>query len=258
MPLWRQVSVGRLLAAVGGLCLCLPLLSCGSTGDFGRPKPNVATATLWPLLAQATLAIREEPESWGATTDDERELRDRAWHFLMPQFRQNRFIEVLAEMRVHRILPAVTSVDRTEYLGMLLGDAAFRSLASRYRRLAEDIEADRALIFAFRSIFMRVKEADRIRVRSFGYVRDITAGEIDDASIRVEENVMLERWVQRELCHRIETYRYALERLVLMGPMREAIYAEQGLLGLAPECVAYAGRGGAKLIVNGRPLVRKG
>ena len=236
-------------------CAALALTGCGSsTGDFGRVKTGYLTGTYWPLLGQAAIAYRGEPESWGATTDDERELRDRAWHFLMPQFAQNKFDDTLAEMRVQRILPSITGTNREIYLNMLLSDAAFRSLASRYRRLAEDIEADRLLIGQFHATFARVKEADRIRERSFAFVTDLTPGEVDDARARVYENVMLEQWVHRDLCYRIEMYRYALERLVLMGPMREAIYAEQGLKALAIECQlssGHVGRGAP------RPLITK-
>ena len=235
------------------------LTGCGSqTGDFGRVKTDYLTATTWPLLSQVAIAYRGEPESWGATTDDEREMRDRAWHFLMPQFSQNKFDDALAEMRVQRILPSITGTAPDIYLNMLLSDAAFRSLASRYRRLAADIEADRALIAQFHALFRRVQEADRIRQRSFQFVHDLTPGEVDDARARVFENVMLDQWVKRDLCYRIEMYRYALERLVLMGPMREAIYAEQGLLGLAPECPGLFGQDGAGLRIGGKVLVRKG
>ena len=237
----------------------LALAGCGSqTGDFGRAKTDYLTALTWPLLSQAAIAYRGEPESWGATTDDERELRDRAWHFLMPQFSQNKFDDALAEMRVQRILPSITGTAPDIYLNMLLSDVAFRSLASRYRRLSEDIEADRALIVQFHALYARVQDADRIRERSFNFVHDLTQGEIEDARSRVYENVMLDQWVKRDLCYRIEMYRYALERLVLMGPMREAIYAEQGLLGLAPECPALFVKGGAGLRIGGKVLVRKG
>ena len=230
-------ALSRLSRLPYGLALLLATAGCASdVGDFGRIRTGYANGSYWPLLTQSALAYRGEPESWGATTDDEREMRDRAWHFLMPQFAQNKFDDLMAEMRVQRILPPITGTNPAIYLNMLLSDAAFRSLASRYRRLSEDIEADRSLIGQFHSIYARVKEADRIRERSFGFVKDITLGEIEDAKARIYENVMLERWVHRDLCYRVEMYQYALERLVLMGPMREAIYAEQGLKSLALEC----------------------
>ncbi len=232
------------------------LSACGSsTGDFGRPQTGYATSAYWPILATAAKAWRDDPDSTGPTTDDERELRNRAWHFLMPQFPQNKFDDMLAEMRVESILPPVTGTDREIYLNMLLSGDPFRSLASRYRRLAEDIEADRALIISFEQNWALVKEGDRIRERSFSHVHDLTQSERNDALARIHENLNLHRWVYRDLCYRVDMYRYALERLVIMGPMREAIYAERGLAALALHCAPPAAISSP---IQRRALVRKG
>ncbi len=222
------------------LCAVSILLAgCGSTtGDFGRPQAQYANSAYWPILSQAAKAWREEPQTFGGNTDDERELRNRAWRFLMPQFPQNKFDDLMAEMRVEGILPPVTGTNKEIYLNMLLGGDPFRSLASRYRRLAEDIEADRLLIGEFKLTFARVREADRVRRRSLDHVTELTEGERLDTLARIEDNILLNNWVHRDLCYRVEMYRFALERLVLMGPMREAIYAERGLKALEVECKA--------------------
>jgi hypothetical protein len=217
----------------------LALTACGSsTGDFGRPAPGYVNSSFWPLIATATKFYRDQPESYGANTDDERELRDRAYHFLMPEFPQNKFDDMMAEMRVQGILPPVTGTARELYLGMLLSRDPFRSLSSRYRRLSEDIENDRLLIVSFKQTYQRVTEADRIRERSFAHVTGMQPEERIDAVARMRENTDLNAWVHRDLCYRIEMYRYALQRLVLMGPMREAIYAERALGSLGTECPA--------------------
>jgi hypothetical protein len=218
-------------------CLFAPLSACGyAQGDFGRPNPQYTNSSYWPIVAQAAKAWREEPQSFGGTTDDERELRDRSWHFLMPQFPQNRFDELMAQMRVDGILPPVTGTVKEIYINMLLSADPFRSLASRYRKLAEDIEADRLLIGEFKLIYARVVEGDRVRRRSLEHVHELTEGERADTLARIEENIALDKWVHRDLCYRIDMYRYAVERLVLMGPMREAIYAERGINALSAEC----------------------
>jgi hypothetical protein len=220
-------------------CLFAPLAACGyTTGDFGRPHSQYTNSSYWPIIAQAAKAWREEPQSFGGTTDDERELRDRSWHFLMPQFPQNRFDELMAQMRVDGILPPVTGTVKEIYLNMLLSADPFRSLASRYRKLAEDVEADRVLIGEFKQIYARVVEGDRVRRRSLEHVHELTDGERADTLARIDENIALNKWVHRDLCYRIDMYRYAVERLVLMGPMREAIYAERGVNALSVECQA--------------------
>lgn len=240
-------------------CLSAPLIACGyTTGDFGRPQAQYTNSSYWPLLSQAAKTWREEPQSFGGTTDDERELRNRSWHFLMPQFPQNRFDELMAQMRVDGILPPVTGTVKDIYINMLLSADPFKSLASRYQRLAEDIEADRLLVADFKQIYARVVEGDRIRRRSLAYVHDLTEAERLDTLARIDENIALERWVHRDICYRIEMYIYALERLVLMGPMREAIYAERGINTFKLECQAPpAGGLGLKAAGNGKRLITK-
>ena len=163
----------------------------------------------------------------------------------------------MAQMRVDGILPPVTGTVKDIYLNMLLSSDSFKSLASRYQRLAEDIEADRLLIADFKQIYARVVEGDRVRRRSLEHVHDLTDAERLDTLARIDENIALERWVHRDVCYRIDMYIYALERLVLMGPMREAINAERGINTLKLECqAAPVGKTGLKA-GNGKRLITK-
>lgn len=218
-----------------GFLVVLPLTGalagCVETGDFGRPR-----ATLWTDLAERTGAVaavvRGEPVSGSPLTDNETELRDRAWRFLMPAHERAWFIRAFSELTRTRVLPASMHPENVATYHAALMGAEGRSPASRYRRLGDDIAADARLIAPFASVAGRVLEADRVRLAALPHVRDLRVSEIRDAAARVAENRCLMVWVRREANLRLASYRYALEHLVIEAPQTEAIGAERALTAL--------------------------
>lgn len=217
----------RILAG-GAAILGLALGACVETGDFGRPR-----ATVWSDLTERTgtvaATLRGEPVSGFMLTDDETELRDRAWRFLMPAHERAWFTRALSELTRTRVLPpAMHPVNPAVYHANLMG-GDLRSPASRYRRLGEDILADAKLIGPFAAAAGRVLEADRVRLGALPHVSDLRMAEIRQAAARVAENRCLIVWVRREAGSRLAAYRYALEHLVIEAPQTQAIGAERAL-----------------------------
>jgi len=222
----------RLAGACGAL-LALSLIGCTETGDFGRPKPSFLNDVALPAAGTFAAAARGEPVSPYVLTDDERELRDRAWRFVMPAHERAWFESILANLLRTRILPAsLQPADRTAYHRALMGDS-FRSRASRYRRLSEDAVADLKLIGPFAVVAARVIAADRARLRGLAYVHALHEDDAHDAAARVAENRCLIGWVRHETLVRLESYRFALEHLFIAAPQNEAIAAERSLAQLA-------------------------
>jgi hypothetical protein len=117
----------------------------------------------------------------------------------------------------------------------------FRSAASRYRRLGEDAAGDTKLIGPFAGTALRVMAADRVRLRSLAYVRDLDDAQVHYAVTRVAENRCLIAWVRHESQARLESYRYALERLLVEAPQNEAVAAERELARLGAQRQALDG-----------------
>jgi hypothetical protein len=215
------------------LCLAagLGLAACTETGDFGRPKPGLFTETIAPYTGTVAAALRSEPVSVAMLTDDEQELRNRAYHYLMPAKERSYFDRVLADLSARRVLsPDLTEQAESEYY-QTLTSRTDRSPRPRYQALREDLEADRLLMGPFVAVACRVKEADRIRLKAAERLppddvsRSLAEG-------RVGENEMLTGWVFGEMKTRVTGYRYALEHLVVDSPDRDAVKVERTLIAV--------------------------
>jgi hypothetical protein len=226
------IAVGSLGAVLAG---------CVETGDFGRPRATLVSEYVLPFTGSVAASIRGEPVSSSPFTDDENELRQRAWRFLAPAHERLWFERQVAELTRTRILPASAHpADPTAYHDALLSEGA-RSPASRYRRASEDMHADDKLIGPFLRTAQRVAAADEVRLRSLAYVRDLSAEQLEDALARVVENRCLLAWVRTEIAKRASSYRYALEHLLIEAPQGEAGPAERTLLKLEAHVATLQG-----------------
>jgi hypothetical protein len=250
----------------------LVLAGCAGSGDFGRPKASLWTDAVLPATGSLAAQTRGEPVSHYAYTDNENELRNRAWRFLMPAQERFWFEAVVVELVRTRILPVtMTPYDKTSYYRGVMHET-FRSPASRYHRIADDASADAKLIGPFAVLAKRVIAADRVRLRSLAFVQDLAEDDAYQAAARVAENRCMIAWVRHETARRLESYRYALEHLLIEAPQNEAITAERVLRKLAAHMgildelsvppladAACAGDAGpVDLIVRERPAVAPG
>jgi hypothetical protein len=225
----RQMIGARGLTVAFGLLLA----SCAShhTGDFGRRSNNVVTNGILPQAGLVRSWWKGEPVSLYPFTDDEIELRDRAWRFLMPSHDKANLQMALAEMSYTRALPPIPHSGLNHYHLVLMTED-YQSVASRYAKLGSDVEADRQLMIPFSQITARVCYADRIRIERLNSVRDLTPIQREQALARVVENRMLVEWVRRDMRRKASAYRYALEHISIEAPMRQSIQAEQAVIAL--------------------------
>ncbi len=223
----RPAAFAAVIAAATALAGC----NQGHTGDFGRRADNVVTNTILPKAGLFSAWARGEMVSLYPFTDDEIELRDRAWRFLMPSHDKAYLQQKLAELSYSRVLPPIPHSGRNHY-HLLLMSEDYRSAASRYHKIGQDIEADRLLMVPFSQTAARVCAADRVRVASLKHVKQLDEVQAEQALIRVAENRGLVDWVRRDMREKAAAYRYALEHVTIEAPMREAIKAEQALIAL--------------------------
>jgi hypothetical protein len=268
----------RALAAICGLTLALG--ACVERGDFGRVKTHSAWNEAVFAAGTVSAVARGVPVSPFAFTDDEEDMRGRAWRFLTPAHDRRWFDHLVAELVATRIVPPEAfAEDITAYhRGLAAADA--RSPASSYRRLSEDAMADARLIEPFATVASRVLTADGVRLRSLGHVGYLNPDDVAYAHARVAENRCLIAWVRAGLGARLRAYRFSLEHLVIETPQADAVPVEHALqslgrarkvldgLGVSPldnaacagsvEEVAIAPPAEARPIRSERPVVRKG
>ena len=218
--------------APAALLLALFLAGCVETGDFGRPKPHSTWNAALSTTGSVAAVPRQEPASPFPFTDDEAELRNRAWRFLVPAHERAWLDRALAELVATRVLPPdAAPVDPAGYHAALAGTDA-RSPASRYRRLSEDAAADARLLPPLAEAARRVLAADRVRLRALDAAGSIEPDAALGARARVVENRCLLAWVGLGLDGRIRAYRYALEHLTIETPQADAVPAERSLTRL--------------------------
>lgn len=266
--------------------LALPLIGCvQSTGDFGRARPGFTQNALLPYTGLLAAGYREEPASSYALTEDEKEMRNRAWNFLMPEPDAPRGAWQERHMAFHRLLPPrehdVTLFHRTimggPFLGTYVGDSpvvrrhanwgdSFASLVSRYNRVKDRIAQDHALMPQFRQVAAQVTQADHVRLRSLDSVGNLTAEQRTEAMARICENALIIARVNWAFHDKAAQYRYSLEHLLVEGPEREAIPSERVLMAFEADIGRFtkgtllpdACKAEMPPVMTPRPLVRKG
>ena len=261
-------------AALGRFTLLAILLpaslgGCVERGDFGRVKPSVWNDAVGQTGAIAA-RLRGEPVSASPVTDDEDELRNRAWRFLVPGRSRPWFDLALAELVATRVIPpdAVEPDVSAYHRGLMESEG--RSPVSLYRKLSEDASADMRLIDPFGANAARVLAADRTRLSALARMADLDPDQAADARTRVVENRCLIAWVTSATAFRVTAYRYALDHLVIGAPQQDAVPTERAIARLRSErtrldalgirsLAACLGESEIVLWPAGRPvLVRKG
>ncbi|MFD1705039.1 hypothetical protein ACFSCV_18695 [Methylopila henanensis] len=229
---FRASAPGARAAALV-VCLSAALAACAPPrGDFGRAEPSLVNDRWLPLAGRKAAQARGEPVSSYRYTDNEKAMRALGWAVVMPAHEGQRIGAVLAELRRTRILPQERArIDKADYVRALLR-VDYRSSVARYARLQEDIEADTARVEPFFQAASRVAEDDRVRLRALAAVPEVEPDEVANAEGRVDENRLLEAWVQIAFEERVVAYRYALDRLVLETPDRASVSVEAALARL--------------------------
>lgn len=227
----------RALRLVAVLLTGLAAGACNTSGDFGRPRADLWNDTILPQVGFRAASYRGEAASPFRMTDDENQLRDRAWRFVMPASERDYFEREVSALVYARVLPVDKQSMAISDYHRALTSGSYVSQASRYNRLAEDANADRLLISPFRGNAARVVAADRVRLRMVDGSPLVPPDKRDPAFARVVENEGLILWVCERVRFRVESYRYALANLVVETPSREAIRAERAIMALEAEAV---------------------
>ena len=215
-PLWRNWS--RRLP----LLTLLGLAACGQqTGDFGRAQPDVLHQSLLPAAGNL-IADRQRGElvSDFNQTDEERKLRDLGWGLVQPPHLKDWFGAALVELQRTRVLPEMDSRWNTKAYYELLRRDAYDSSETRWQRLIADMRTDAELVGPFWQQARQVKADDAARMRALDGRPDVTAGELHNATARVEENARLTDWVWRSLRFRLKSYRICIEKMQVETPTR--------------------------------------
>lgn len=182
------------------------------------------------------------PVSAFALTDDEHRLRDLAYALIEPSYDRNRWYSIIGEYGLkHRHPLDGKPFNRAAYW-VRLSEQYRRSEASAYAQIVTDARNDVVRLEPFFKTATRVSDFDRKRMEAMTYVSG-TSGVSDrerhNALARNSENAAVIGWVCRSLRERSDSYRYALERLVIAAPSAGAAAADQSLSHLQLQIGQY-------------------
>lgn len=205
------------------MVLALSVTACvRPTGDFGRARSDVVHDEVMPTIGNLRALIFDEPVSGFNWTDQEVDMHDRAWRFLIAPYGQDWFFDVLVEWQRTRILPRIdTSQSFDRYYNALRWER-YRSSHVRYNRTISDVEADIATIPSVLRSICAVEEVDRQRKLAAGSLTGIKADAPANVRARYEENQAYIQWFTVSVRYRYESYSYALENLLVETPHEEA------------------------------------
>jgi hypothetical protein len=236
-PLVRLIGVSALF------------LLAGCAGDFGRLRPELVSPDIHDWVAEdATGSVKSSFQ----LTDYERQLRDLAYPLIEPpQLRQDR--DSYAREYGRNRAQYHSGSDTTAYAAWLVSYPA-RSPSSRYFRLLDDIRNDTTRAPHFFETAAHVADMDRKRKRAFAYIQVTSGGERGEARRRMDENAAIVAQVQNSLDLRVASYRFAMERLIIMSPSSQAAQVELMINQLKATIARY--RNGAPIFSAEGSLAR--
>jgi hypothetical protein len=220
--------VGKLplLGAISFLALLTVSACARPAGDFGRAEHSVINDEVMPAIGNAK-------GSKFNLADQEIEMRDRVWRYLVAPHAYDWFGDIAVEFQRTRIAPISNKPLKTKKYYDWLHGTQFASSRVRYTRIEEDAIADIGMMpSAFASI-CAVIQLDRQRGIASNQIDGLEDQVAVNAALRHDENEAVIGWFARSVAYRYESYSFALDHLLVETPHEEAISANGRLSDLA-------------------------
>lgn len=222
--------MGRLplLGAIPLIALLTVSACARPVGDLGRAERSVLHDDVMPAIGNAI-----SKGSAFNLADQETEMRDRVWRYLVAPHSYDWFGDVAVEFQRTRIQPIGNKPLKTRLYYDWLHGERFASSRVRYTRIEEDAIADLGMLpSAFASV-CAVIALDRQRGIASNQLTDLEDDVAVNAAKRHGENLMVIDWFARSVSYRYESYSYALDHLLVETPHEEARRANARLADLA-------------------------
>jgi hypothetical protein len=203
-------------------------------GDFGRAEADPIHDQIMPAIGTGRAWLGKEPVSAFNLSDEEREMRDRIWHYLVAPHAFDWFQASVVELQRTRILPvsgkSLLPADR--YYLWLHGEH-YASSHTRYGRIGDDVTVDVELMPDVFASICAVLEQDRQRGVAANGIADLDEGTRGNAAAREFENQTQIGWFVAAVQNRYDSYNYALDHLLVETPHEEAVAVNGALSDLA-------------------------
>lgn len=217
------------------MALALSSAACARPiGDFGRADLDPIHDQVMPALGTGRALLSKEPVSAFNLSDQEREMRDRIWHYLIAPHAFDWFQSSVVELQRTRIMPVSSkSLLPQDRYYLWLHRQEFASSRTRYARIEDDVTVDVELMPSVFASICAVLEQDRQRGVAANGIANLDENTKSNAAARQFENQTQIGWFVAAVQNRYDSYNYALDHLLVETPHEEAIGANGALSDLA-------------------------
>ncbi|MBU1304613.1 MAG: hypothetical protein KKF33_03715 [Alphaproteobacteria bacterium] len=212
------------LAGLAAACVARP------TGDFGRATPGLLHDTAMPMAGNMLASARKEPVSRFNVTDQEEEMHDRVWRFLVAPHAKDWLFDSAVELQRTRIIPPKDESYRTDRYYRWLKSTQYQSSRTRYSTVGSHATIDIETLPTTFAAICAVIAVDQQRAAALGTLAPQlppTAGE--DVTARKAENNAYIAWFVRALNYRYQSYDFALDSLLVETPHEQSIAVDETL-----------------------------
>ena len=228
--------IGRRAPQCIALALVVMVSGCVSrpVGDFGRAQPGVLHDTIMPYAGELIATNRKEPVSNLNQTDQEREMHDRTWRFLVAAHSRDWMFDSSVELQRTRIGKARDFTYTRERYYNWVRTTTYQSSTTRYNTVGRHILADIDTVPSTFQSICAVEEVDRQRRVALSELGGIEQSVADNVAARRTENQWHIDWFVRALNYRYDSYSYALDHLLVETPHEQSMSVDESLRRLKP------------------------
>ncbi|SEP77417.1 hypothetical protein SAMN05428969_0846 [Devosia sp. YR412] len=211
------------------LTACSPVAR--PVGDFGRAAPSWTHDTAMPVAGNVLASMRKEPVSDFNKTDQEEEMHDRVWRFLVAAHAKDWLFDSSVELQRTRIIPPGKDEHyRKDRYYDWLKRTEYASSRTRYSTVGRHIAADIDTLPTTFAAICAVIEVDRQRAVAYaGLGGGLPAATAGNLQARKYENDAFIAWFVRALNYRYDSYDYALDNLLVETPHEQSLAVNNGL-----------------------------
>lgn len=216
-----------------GLALLLGTapVSAHEIGDFGRVKPGVLNDEIIPQTDRLMRRLGNQPVSNFNITDQEREMHDRVYRFLIARHYVGWAFDYEQIVAVAGAFSKRPGKDDLYY--RWLTNARYASSRVRYNTMADDVGADLLTLPTTFAAICAVIEIDRQRAVAAAEIGSIEPPMLAQMQARKAENDLYVGRFIAALDYRYASYSYALDHFLVETPHGEAIAVDERLSRLA-------------------------
>jgi hypothetical protein len=213
----------------------LTVSACGPrpVGDFGRAAPSYTHDVLMPAAGDRLAEGRGEPVSDFNLTDEEEEMHNRVWRFLVAAHARDWSYDFVAELQRTRITPINSRRFGVDRYYDWLRETEYRSSPVRYATMQRHVLADIDTLPGTFAAICAVIEIDRQRATALRTLPGIGPAMAAEAAERKAENDMYIGWFVSKLNYRYRSYDYALDHLLVETPHEESVAVDRELKRLS-------------------------